>query len=277
MKSETTTGPRAVSVAILKGGVGKSTIAVNLTDRLAAHGNQALFIDLDPNGHASKGLDLREDYEADIDIGDVIYGDATLDDVIVQPGYGFDVIPSNDNLEFVEDQLRNDGFGITKLKKEIVDPLLGDKYDYIVTDSPAYRGMLADSALVATGNIILPLTATSESISGFEQTIQKQVADLRSEIGLEILAIVPNDYSGANRNEAELIDELNDDFSEYLPPFARRKMLKTSPGPGIRHRIAFSRAYDEGMPLSAYDPDNDQIERLDQLAASVEQGGVKND
>ena len=267
--------PSAHSVAILKGGVGKSTIAVNLTERLAARGHEVLFVDLDPNGHATKGLGLRDAYNSDDHLGDVLLDDTELSDVIQPTDYGFDVLPSNDALERVEQDIKHGNVlnPYTRFKKKVVEPLLGEQYDHIITDSPAYRGLLSDMALVGTGSIIIPLIATSEAYAGFEQTVEKQVSELHREIGLDITAIVPNDFDSSNRNEHELIEDLNDDFADKLPPFASLDMLETSPGPGIRHRIAFSRAYDAGQPLAYYDPDNDQLERLDQIAAMIEQDG----
>ena len=131
-----TNEPRAVSVSILKGGVGKSTIAINLSDRLAAKDNDVLFIDLDPNGHASVGLGFKDVYQDGDDIGDVILddGNASPQDVIHKSGFGFDILPSTSRLETVENLLRSASFPDVRVRQQVVDPLLGDEYDYIVTD-----------------------------------------------------------------------------------------------------------------------------------------------
>lgn len=284
----TNTNPRAVSVSILKGGVGKSTIAVNLTDRLAARGNDVLFIDLDPNGHASMGLGFKEVYrDGDEDIGDVLLddGDAAPADVIHSTEFGFDVVPSSKGLEKVEDRLRNSMFSDVRLRRDMVEPLLDEGiYDYVVTDSPAYRGKLADNALVATQNILIPLTPGNESLAGFERTLERQIKPIRKQIGLDILSVVPNRISNRidqRNSDRILIEDLNENFGEFVPKFARIDPetfdriddgeLDELPKPGIRDRRAFTKAFGENMPLAHYDPNNDQVAHLDTLAATVEE------
>lgn len=284
----TTIEPRAASVSILKGGVGKSTIAVNLVDRLAAQGNDVLFIDLDPNGHASIGLGFKEEYQSDVDIGNVLLNgdDTTLEEVIYPTEFGFDVLPSSNNLEMVEDQLRSASFADIRLRQNIVEPLLGDTYDYIITDSPAYRGKLSDNALIATQNLILPLTPGHEALAGFERTMERQIAPIRQQIGLDILALVPNRLSQAIHMQTDdriLLEQLNREFPEYVPEFARiteDQFAELDDGgslefkPGIRDRNAFTKAFGEGKPLAQYAPECDQIACLDELAAVVQTGGV---
>lgn len=284
---------RAVSVAILKGGVGKSTIAVNITERLAARGHDALFVDLDPNGHASMGLGFDEAYRADLDIGDVLLeeGDADPEEVIHETEYGFDVLPSSNNLEVVEDGLRNATMGDVRLRRFLVEPLLEDgTYDYIVTDSPAYRGKLADNALIATGNMMLPLVPGNEALAGFERTMERQISPLRNHIDLDILAIVPNRLSeriDQQNNDRRLVENLNtkEHLAQYTPNFARitpeeferidSGEKRPLPKPGLRDRRAFTYAFGESQPLAYYAPDNDQLPHLDELAAIVENGGVE--
>lgn len=282
--------PRAVSVSILKGGVGKSTIAVNLTDRLAAKGHNALFIDLDPNGHASVGLGFKDVYQDGDDIGDVILDEGELEpeDVIHETGFGFDVLPSSNRLETVENLLRSSSFPDVRVRQKIIEPLLGEDYDYIVTDSPAYRGKLSDNALVATQNLMVPLTSGGEALAGFERMIERQVKPLREQIGLDILAIIPNRVSNRidqHTDDRELIEALNRDFPSKVPGFAQITEKEFEdidngeknplPKPGIRERNAVSKSFNEKMPLAHYDPDNDQVENFDILADIVINGGTR--
>lgn len=104
----------------------------------------------------------------------------------------------------------------------------------------------------------------------------QQIQPLRQEFDLTILAIVPNDLSGDNEERRIIGDLENSSFAKHLPAFARSTHFDQngSPGPGLRERIAFRRAYREGKPLAQYDPENDMLERLDELAVIVEQGGV---
>lgn len=278
-RQSTVEEPRAVSVGILKGGVGKSTIAINLAERLGARGHSVLLVDLDPDGHASSSLGFDDVYDdTSSHLGDVVLdeGDGTFEDVIYETEYGFDLLPSNEQLKTVETQISQSAFPYTRLKTKLIDPLLGSAYDYIITDSSAVRGTLADTALVATGNAIIPVNAAEEVVSGLEKTYRKQIVGIKEQMEFNVLAIVPNDFASRNNEENRLIDELERDFPEKLPDFGRSHHFddEDSKGPGIRHRIDFSRASAEDKPLAYYNPESDQLERLDELADIVIRGGI---
>ncbi|MEF8799914.1 MAG: ParA family protein [Halolamina sp.] len=265
---------RAVSVSLQKGGVGKTTVAINLADALAADGDDVLLVDLDQQGNATEGVGLKEAYESDSPhIGDVLTDDDAVDaEEIIAERDRFDIIPAHINLDETADRIRNSTFGMLWVRRRIVEPLLDEQYDYVVIDSPPSLGPLSDAALIGAGHVIVPLLMSEPSVSGFERMWDQQILPIRNEVDLELLAIVPNDLSG-NNEERRIIEDLeNSPFDEFLPGFARSAEFDNpvSPGPGIRHRIAFSRAWREGQTLREYDADNDMLERLHQLAAIVE-------
>ncbi len=264
---------RAVSISLQKGGVGKTTIAINLADALAADGDDVLLVDLDQQGNATEGVGLKPEYDAGSPhIGDLLTDDATVEapDVIVGRDR-FDVIPAHIDLDEIADRIRNSTFGMLWVRRRIIEPLLEDEYNYVVIDSPPSLGPLSDAALIGAGHAIVPLLMSEPSVSGFERMWDQQIIPIRNEVDLELLAIVPNDLSG-NNEERRIIEDLEDSpFEEYLPEFGRSEQFDDpeSPGPGIRHRITFSRAWREGQTLREFDPDNDMLDRIDQLADIV--------
>ncbi|AFK21366.1 ParA family protein (plasmid) [Haloferax mediterranei ATCC 33500] len=268
---------RAVSVSLQKGGVGKTTIAINLADALAVRENDVLLVDLDQQGNATEGVGMKDAYEsADPNIGDVLTDDDPIDvKEVIHDREHFDVLPAHVDLDDIEDRVRNSTFGVLWVRRRIVDPLLDGEYDYLVIDSPPSLGPLSDAALIGTGNVVVPLLMSEPSVSGFERMFEQQIAPIRREVDLDILAIVPNDLTGNNEERRIIRDLESSPFEKFIPRFAQSDLFDDpeSKGPGIRHRIAFSRAWRDGKTLREYDPTSDMLDRLDELAEIVEQGG----
>ena len=284
--------PRAVSVTMLKGGVGKSTIAGNLAETLANRGHDVLFMDLDSLGHASEGLGFGDHYlNFDTHLGEVLFNSKDPTDVTYETGFGFDILPKTNNHDTIRNQIKEAEMPSLQLKNKFIDPLLGDEYDYIIIDNSGDKTVLLNNSLVAAENVIIPVTPGEESIHGLKRTKEDLLKPLRNYIDLKVLAIVPNkikeriDYDNDHRKLVELI---NRGSPSKTPNFARitpeewdaldnGEWEGPNPTPGIRQNSDFSDAYGEKKPLRAYNPDNPELENLEELAQIVEQGGIKHE
>ncbi|MCO8266184.1 ParA family protein [Haloferax prahovense] len=283
---------RAVSVCLLKGGIGKSTTSINLARELAHRGSDVLLVDLDPNGHTTTGLGFGEEFYSEAHLGDVLLDDAELEprELILETEFEIDLLPSNDRIEQVESDLGGVMMGSARLKQRVIDPLLGDDYDYVVVDCPAARGKLNDNALYATQNLVLPMRPESGALSGLEKTVKRLITPAREHFDLEILAVVPTDLRDRidhDRPTRRLVEALvsKPNIASKLPNFAytdpevfeaidNGEWDDDLPKPGIRHRSAIDASIREHMPLRDYDSTCDQLACYDELAQIVEEGEV---
>lgn len=308
--------PRAVALTMLKGGFGKSTIASALTDAFSRREHRALLLDLDPDGHLSTGLGYYEREADKADLRDVLLDDKDPSSIICQTEFGFDLVPSL-NLEKANKDLARDEVirSDQQLASHFVEPLLGNEYDYIVMDLPGTRNKLTNNALVASRNVILPISPVNEALNGIRQTTTKLIGPLREYMDIEVLAVVPNgvrERLDQSTTDRELLESMNtsEQFAAYLeagrhapadgsslneidpetvldrhiPEFARvtanewEKIDRgeiSAPKTPIRHRKAFTRAYRNRTPVSEYDPECDQLQHFDELARIVEEGGIQ--
>ncbi|WP_049987314.1 ParA family protein [Halobellus rufus] len=285
-----TNEPRAVSVGVLKGGFGKTTTAINIARELAHRNGRALVVDLDDNGHMTRQLGFEGEFTSETNHTKQVLvegDDPTQYTVTVVEG--LDLFPAHTELESVENELRNATMGSARLKKHLVDPLLGEQYEYIVVDCPANRGKLNDNAMYATQNIIIPLKPESGYDSGLSNTIQRLVEDAREYFELNILAVTPtalNSRIDQDTRDRGLLEQLNslDIADDIIPKYARimdDEWAAIDAGeydgelPGIRFRGSIDSAHDAGLPVRDYDPDCDQLENYAELAHIVEQGGIQ--
>ncbi|MCD2203364.1 ParA family protein [Halobacterium sp. KA-6] len=287
------TEPRAVSVGILKGGFAKTTTALNLARELAHRNERALVVDLDDNGHMTLNLGFEDRYNStDGDGGN--HAEAVLlegedpREYVVNVAEGLDLFPAHEDLESVQSALKEATMGTTRLKRDLVDPLLGEEYDYIVIDCPANRGKLNDNAMYATGNLIIPLRPENGYETGLTNTLDRLVQEAREYFNLNILAVVPSDLRkriDQSTRDRKLLREITtrDAIDHLVPNFAYLSEEDWAAIdaddydgdlPGIRYRAAIDDAHQEGVPLRDYDPGCDQLGAYDELAAIVERGEV---
>lgn len=200
----------ALTVTLPKGGVGKTTIATNLADRLANTGASTVVVDADQQGNATNALGCREAYQADVFLEDVLDDetDVEVHDVLrsADGDTDLEVVPSHEDLDDVADAIEDDPFGVLLLRRHVVEPLL-ETLDWVVIDAPPQIGPLSDAAIVAGRNLVVPLEMAEPSVDGFERMASQQIKPLQAELDIEIVAIVPNPLSG-DSEERRIIEDL---------------------------------------------------------------------
>ncbi|WP_337653248.1 ParA family protein [Halomontanus rarus] len=271
--------PLAIDFVNSKGGVGKTVGAVNTADHLGDRG-RTLLVDGDPDGNATDHLGLYESFYKDDDAvhyGDLMYEDSDadpeLEDLIIETDHGFDFLPSHVSMGKYQTWIDEDPYAIFCFEHAIIEPLLGERYDYIVFDSTnSTNDLFQDAVMTAAPNLVIPLLSGPGSEGGLDRLLTGPVKSLSKHRDVSVLAVMPNRFDG-NNDEQNLIERLEEKYPQYLPPFARAEMLETSPGPGIRKSKPIDRAWRNGVPLSAYDSENVNNERFAQLADLVANGG----
>jgi len=225
---------RIVCVANQKGGVGKTTTAVNLTASLASLGRKVLLADLDPQGNATMGCGVDK-HNLESSSCDVLMGELQLTDVVVRsPEVGFDVLPANSDLTVAEVGLMNAPLREKRLSLSLAGAR--ERYDYIVIDCPPSLNMLTVNALVAADGVLIPLQCeyyALEGLSSLINTIRQIQASRNGNLQIEGILRTMHDPRNRLTNEvsAQLIHHFNDQvFSTIIP---RNVRLAEAPSHGL--------------------------------------------
>lgn len=225
---------KIIAIANQKGGVGKTTTAINLGVGLVGKGNRVLLVDLDPQGNATQGLGFDSD-SMEITITSMIRKMIAKDYVfdkrygILDHSEGIKLMPANIELSMLETELISLFFGREKMLKTYLD-IIKDEYDYIIIDCMPSLNLIAINALVAADEVIIPLHAQYYSVRGLEQLIQT-IGSVRSN-GLNsrlsiagILYTCANDKTTSFREIKEMLKGYYGDnikiFDNYIPRSVR--------------------------------------------------------
>src|SRR5574344_238035 len=246
---------KVVSIANQKGGVGKTTTAVNLSTILAKKGKKVLMIDTDPQGNATSGLGIDKD--VNFSVYDVIINDVEIENTIQQTIVkNLEVCPSNINLAGAEVELVSMMSREQRLKEKI--DCLKDKYDYIIIDCPPSLGLITLNAFTASDSVLIPVQCEYYALEGLGQlinTINLVKKHLNSNIKVEGVVLTMFD------SRTNLSSQVGEEVEKYFG----NKVFQTI----IPRNIRLSEAPSYALPINLYAPDSKGAETYKKLAKEL--------
>lgn len=231
--------PRILATANQKGGVGKTTTAINLATALCAVGKHVLLVDLDPQGNATTGLGLRRSIIRD-SVYDLLFDDLKPADIVMKTKVPrLSVLPSSVHLAGAEIELVTAERREYRLQKALRQ---AEGYDYVIIDCPPSLSLLTLNAFVAADAVLVPLQCEFYALEGLSQLV-KTISRVRQNFNpaLDIQGVVLTMYDKRNNLSAMVADDVREYFGE--------KVYKTV----IPRNVRLSEAPSYGLPAIVYD------------------------
>ena len=252
---------RIIALVNQKGGVGKSTTAVNLGAALAVYGHRVLVVDSDPQGNTTTGFGIDKS-SLSRDVYNVLMQEAVVDDVIVKTEIdNLTLVPATINLAGAEIELVSGLSRETRLRQAITP--IADRYDFVLIDCPPSLGLLTINALTAAQEIVIPVQAEYYALEGLSQ-LTAVVRRVREALNpeLHVSGVLVTMFDGRTRLALEVLDELE----KFFP----QQMFKTQ----IPRNVRLSEAPSFGKPVILFDVKSRGAQAYLSLAKEVTESEV---